>query len=228
MPRGQLAHVAEDRVRRGDRVEREERLERVGVDLAARQRAQLGREAQLAADVPVVERLDPVAVAREHEAAARRVPDRDREHPAQPLGEAGAVLLVEVDEHLGVGVRAEGVAGALELVAQLGVVVDLAVLDDDDAAVLVRDRLVAAGEVDDREAPRAERDLAVDVLAAAVGAAVDELGAHRAKRLDVGVPVAARDPADPAHAPTLGAPAENPAARDCFSTRHAVATTVRR
>ena len=161
----------------------------------------------------VVERLDPVAVAREHEATARRVPDRDREHPAQPLGEAGAVLLVEMDERLGVGVGAERVPGARELVAQLGVVVDLAVLDDDDAAVLVRDRLVAAGEVDDREAPRAERDLAVDVLAGAVGAAVDELGAHRAKRLDVGVPVGGRDPADPAHAPTLGAPPENPAQR---------------
>ena len=166
VPGRQLADVAEDRVRRGDRVEREERLERVGVDLAARQGAQLGREAQLAADVAVVERLDPVAVAREDEAAARRVPDRDGEHPAQPLGEAGAVLLVEMDERLGVGVGAEGVAGARELVAQLGVVVDLAVLDDDDGAVLVRDRLVAAGEVDDREAPRAERDLAVDVLAA--------------------------------------------------------------
>ena len=51
VPRRQLADVAEDRVRRRDRVEREERLERVGVDLAARQRAQLGREPQLAADV---------------------------------------------------------------------------------------------------------------------------------------------------------------------------------
>ena len=66
----QLPDVAEDRVRRRDRVEGEERLERVEVDLAARQRSQLGREAQLPADVPVVERLDPVWVAREHEAAA--------------------------------------------------------------------------------------------------------------------------------------------------------------
>ena len=228
MPRGQLADVAEDRVRRGDRVEREERLERVGVDLAARQRAQLGREAQLAADVPVVERLDPVAVAREHEAAARGVPDRDREHPAQPLGEAGAVLLVEMDEHLGVGVRAEGVPGALELVAQLGVVVDLAVLDDDDAAVLVRDRLVAAGEVDDREAPRAERDLAVDVLAGAVGAAVDELRrssreAPRRRR--------ARRRSRSRRSRTcrdLRRACRKIPLSDCFSTRQAVANRVRR
>ena len=143
MPGRELADVAEDRVRRRDRVEGEERLERVEVDLAARQRPQLRREAQLVAAVPVVERLDPVAVAREHEAAPPRVPDRDREHPAQPLGEAEPVLLVEVDERLGVAARAELVPGALELAAELRVVVDLAVLDDDAASVLVRDRLVA-------------------------------------------------------------------------------------
>src|SRR5215831_14878576 len=67
---GQLAHVAEDRQRRRDRVERKERLDRVEVDLAAWQPPQLGREGQLAVDVPVVERLDPEAVAHEHEPAA--------------------------------------------------------------------------------------------------------------------------------------------------------------
>jgi hypothetical protein len=74
------------------------------------------------------------------------------------------------------------VAGALELSPQLRVVVDLAVLDDDAASVLVRDRLVAVLEVDDREAARREGDGAVDVLAVTVGAAVDEQVAHRAQR----------------------------------------------
>jgi hypothetical protein len=115
VPGRELSHVAEDRIRGRDRVEGEEGLEGVEVDLAARQRPQLGREAQLAADVAVVERLDPVAVAGEHEAAASCVPDRGREHPAQPLGEAEAVLLVQVDERLGVAARAQVVAGAFEL-----------------------------------------------------------------------------------------------------------------
>src|SRR5579862_1915338 len=70
VPRGELADVAEDRIRRWDRVESEERLERVGVDLPARQRTELGREPELSADLAVVERFDPVAVAREDEAAA--------------------------------------------------------------------------------------------------------------------------------------------------------------
>src|SRR5438045_3362618 len=63
VPRRQLADVSEDRIRSGNRVEREERLERIEVDLAARQRPQLRRELERAAGVAVVERLDAVAVA---------------------------------------------------------------------------------------------------------------------------------------------------------------------
>ena len=78
-PGGSLRVLPEDRLRRRHRVEREERLERVEVDLAARQRAQLGRERELAGDGAVVERLDPVAVAREHEPAlASRPRSRSR------------------------------------------------------------------------------------------------------------------------------------------------------
>ena len=189
-----------------DGVEGEEGLERVEVELAREagqppQRLELGGEGELARDVAVVQRLDPEAVAREHEPPPLAVPDRDGEHPAQALGEARAVLLVEVDEHLGVRVRrAEHVARALELGAQLGVVVDLAVLDDDDAPVLARDRLVAALEVDDRQPPRGEPGLAVDHLAAAVGPAVHERRAHRAEDVAVdGPPVGADDAADAAH-----------------------------
>jgi hypothetical protein len=80
--RRQLSAVAKDRVRRRDRVEREERVQRVEVDLPARQGAQLGGERELIARRTVVERLDPERVAREHQAAARLVPDRNGEHPA--------------------------------------------------------------------------------------------------------------------------------------------------
>ena len=153
MPGRQLADLAEDRERGGNGVGRQERLERVEVEVALRQRVELGGERELAVDVAVVERLDPEAVAREHEPLAARVPDRDREHPAQPLREPEIPLLVGVDDRLGVGARAQRVPGALERVVQLGVVVDLAVLDDGARAVLVRDRLVAAREVDDREPP---------------------------------------------------------------------------
>ena len=158
----QLARVPEDRQRRRNRVEGEERLERVEVDLPAREGAQLRGELQAAAVDPVVERLDPVAVSGEDEPPLSGVPEPDREHPAQPPREVEPVLLVEVDEHLGVAVRAEAVARALELGPQLSVVVELAVLDDVNRSVLVGDRLVAGLEVDDREAAGGEADRPLD------------------------------------------------------------------
>ena len=137
------------------------------------------------------------------------------------------MLLVEVDEHLGVAVGAEAVALRLELGAELAVVVELAVLDDDDAAVLVRDRLVAGLEVDDREPARGEPDGAVDVDAARVGPAVDERRGHRLEPAR-SAPRGRHDSADPTHA------AESRCARpasprtDWRTTRHAVAVTIRR
>ena len=87
-----------------------------------------------------------------------------------------------VDDHLGVGVvGAEDVAEPLELGPDLRVVVDLAVEDDADGAVLVRHRLHRRlGEVDDREPPEAEPDAAVvgDPGRGAVGAAVRDRVAH--------------------------------------------------
>ena len=111
-PGWQLAHVAEDRQRRRHEAEREERLERVLVDLAgeprlAHQRLQLGREGERVSGQPVVQRLDAEAVARQDQALSPRVPDRDREHPAEALGEARPVLLVEVRQDFGVALGAE-------------------------------------------------------------------------------------------------------------------------
>src|SRR5439155_534712 len=158
---GAESRAAEDRERRRDRVEGEERLERIEVDFASGQRAQLGGERQADALRSVVERLDPEAVARQDEPTLPTIPDRDSEHAPQPLGKSVAQLLVEVHEHLRVALRAEPMARALQLGAQLPVVVELAVLDDVHGAVLVRERLVAGLEVDDREPPRRQPDRAV-------------------------------------------------------------------
>ena len=82
--------------------------------------------------------------------------------PRRRLDAVGAVLLVEVDDDLGVAVRARsGGPRRSSSRAQLAEVVDLAVEDDDDRAVLVEDRLVAGLEVDDAQALDAEADAAV-------------------------------------------------------------------
>ena len=61
---------------------------------------------------------------------------------------------------------------AISSCAHLGEVVDLAVEDHLDAAVLVADRLIAGGEVDDAETAMAEADPAVEIVAAGVRTAV--------------------------------------------------------
>ena len=97
----------------------------------------------------------------------------------------GAVLLVEVDDHLGVALRGERWPRALQLRAQLAVVVDLAVQDDDDRAVLVEDRLVAGLEVDDAQALDAEARAPAMMEPARVRAAVLEPRAHAREQLRV-------------------------------------------
>ena len=199
MAREELADVSEDRERRRHHVEGEERLECVEVDVTVRQRVELRRERELAVDVAIGERFDPEAVAREHESLFARVPHGDGEHTAKPLPQLGAPLLVPVNEHLGVAAAAEPVTCPLELVHELAVVVDLAVLHDDDAAVLVRDRLVASGQIDDRQPACGDPDRSVEMRALGVRAAVEQSRRHAAKPIGVDGAAAAGDPADPAH-----------------------------
>ena len=128
------------------------------VGTGSRSGLQLRAETEPSAALGVVERLDAQAVAREQELPLPRVPEREGEHAAQPLDAARPELLVEVHDDLGVGRRREAVAARHELAPQLAVVVDLAVEDDPDRAVLVGDRLLAGLEVDDGQPAHAEPD----------------------------------------------------------------------
>src|SRR5438876_3485787 len=104
---------------------------------------QLGGERKRPFSSVVVERLDSETVARKNEPLSRPIPDRDREHAAKPLGELQPAFLVEVDEDLCITLRAKAVTGGLELLPQLAIVVDLAVLNDVNRPILVCDRLIA-------------------------------------------------------------------------------------
>jgi hypothetical protein len=132
-------------------------------------------------------------------------------------------------EDLGVAARREAVAGALQLVAQRGVVEDLAVLHRVHAPVLGGDGLVAAGEVDDRQPARRQRDRAVDQAARVVGPAMDQGRAHRLQRRRVdGRAVERGQPADAAHGQASGGAARASSARIRVSRRATVASTIRR
>ena len=152
----------------------------------------------------VDQRLDPERVASEHEPPPARIPQREGEHPAQVLDERRPALLVEMHEHLDVGAGAEAVATALEPPPQRAVVVELAVGDHVDRAVLVRDRLPAADRVDEREPADREAGVRVEVVAGAVGPAVRERRAHHGeflsgRRRAAGKREQARDPAHQAN-----------------------------
>src|SRR5215813_9509106 len=92
-------------------------------------------------------------------------------------------------------------AATLELVSQLTEVVDLAVENDPDHLLGIRHRLMAAGEIDDREAPEPEAERAGEEVPFVIGPAVRDRPCHG---LDVHTSdrSAAREvelSADPAH-----------------------------
>jgi hypothetical protein len=119
---------------------------------------------------------------RQRERAAAAVPDRHREHALEVRPDALAPSLEAAQDALGVAAGAEAMAERLERLAQRGVVVDLAVEGDDEAPVVALHRLVAAGQVDDRQAAHAEAEVVLREDALVVRAAVHDGVAHRAHR----------------------------------------------
>src|SRR5262249_32437693 len=97
-----------------------------------------------------------------------------------------AVVLVGVQDRLGVALRAEGGAARHQLVAQLDVIEYFAVEGDPEVAIRGGERLSSAGEIDDRKPAVPEGRAAVVVDAAVVRPAVahrlDHPGKHFARR----------------------------------------------
>jgi hypothetical protein len=93
------------------------------------------------------------------------------------------------------------VAFGLQLVAQESVVVNLSVEDDPDGSVLVAERLVPGGEVDNAEAPHADADSTIRVNAFVIRPAVDHRAAHlpESRRLNSCALTEFHDSSDAAH-----------------------------
>ena len=71
------------------------------------------------------------------------------------------------------------VATSDQVIAVVGVIIDLAVIDDSARTVGVEHRLGAVGDIDDAQTPMAEADVAIDINAAIVGPAMMQDVAHR-------------------------------------------------
>ena len=174
----QLLRAGENRAWLGHVAKREVLLDRTRIDLAPKagvhqQRLEFRSEQQRAVGQHgVEERLHAQPVARHEQRLAIPIVEREREHAAEAIHASLAPGLPRVDDHLGVAARVEHVPEGLQLRNQFLVVVDLPVEDHDHRAVLVVERLLTRGDVDDRQAPMAEAHAGLEVQALTVRAAV--------------------------------------------------------
>ena len=187
--RGQLVGPLEERLVHGAVLEGQVGAQGLGVDLAAeagvlKQALDLGAEQQLArVGLGIIERLDAENIARAVHLVRFRVPYDEGKHAAQPGGQRRAVLLIAVDDDLGVAVGLEDVPLGLQLGAQVHEVVNFTVEHADDGAILIVHGLLACGQVDDAQTAEAQRNgrarvVAADMVAFHIGAAVDNAVRH--------------------------------------------------
>src|SRR5262249_60252690 len=98
-------------------------------------------------------------VARQQDAAAVALPDREREHAEKALDAARPPGVVRLEDDLGVAFGEKAIALLLERAAQVAEIVDAAVEHDREAERRVEHRLLAGRlEVEDGKPPMAERD----------------------------------------------------------------------
>ena len=127
---------------------------------------------------------DEVLVAAEH--------DRQRKRALEPLQRpvrrldrrraGGQLAAHQVGDDFRVGLRGEGVAVLLQLVAQLGEVLDDAVMDDGDAVGEMRVRVGLVGHAMRRPARVSDADQTAERLAVQLALEVDELALGAAAR----------------------------------------------
>ena len=82
---------------------------------AFQQRLDLGGKDQAAVRSVVVDRLDPEPVARDQDAVAAHVVQRERKHAAQMIDTGVTVVLVQMHDDFGIGIGAEAMAARFEL-----------------------------------------------------------------------------------------------------------------
>jgi hypothetical protein len=90
-----------------------------------------------------------------------------------------------VNDDLRVAVGAERMAHGEQLLSQLLKVVNLAVEHDDHAPVLVRERLMPRGNVDDGQASVTQRDSGLEVFPTVVGPAMHDGATHPQEHISV-------------------------------------------
>src|SRR5687768_18519658 len=113
------------------------------------ERLELGAEQEGLVVQRVIQRLDADAVPGDEEDVRSGIPDGEGEHATQTRDAVLAELLVGVNYDLGVAGGSEAMSAGQQLLPKLREIVDLAVEDDPDRAVLIGHRLNRRFQVDD-------------------------------------------------------------------------------
>ena len=107
----------------------------------------------------IIERLHTQSVARQKQASLALVPDGEGEHAAHALHAFHAILLIKMDDHFGIRVRPETVSARLQLGAEFGKIVGLAIVGNPNCAVLIAEWLPPGRrKVDDGESSVCQAD----------------------------------------------------------------------
>ena len=106
----------------------------------------------------VVKRLLADAVTRQQQTALVAVPDDNREHASQLREALFSILLIEMDDSFGIRPGCKPVSFGDEFLAKVSIVIDFAIQQDPDGAVLVADWLMTSSDVDDAEPPMPQSD----------------------------------------------------------------------
>ena len=177
-----------DRVRRGDVIEPHEARRDVAIDAwrpagMGAQRLELRTEQEQIAKLGPIERLDAEPVAHQRERALAPIPQRDCEHSDQPAQRRFDAKRGErFQNDFGVGMAAKRNAARGQRRPHVLVAVNLAVVDDDVAAIGRDHRLMAGGrQIDDRQPAmdQSNAGLPINPHAVVVRPAVPHGFAHR-------------------------------------------------
>jgi hypothetical protein len=124
------------------------------------QRLELGTEQEQVAESRPVKRLDAGSIAREVQRSRLAVPRTEGEHAVESFqGRRDTPVRARLDQDLAVGLPAKRSSCGCELGPQLGMVVDLPVVDQDETPARGEYRLPdGLGEIADREAAVCERN----------------------------------------------------------------------
>ena len=133
----------------------------------------------------IINQLNAHGIAGDDQPLSVNVPDSQSEHAIEMIEDLFPPLLITMDNHFRVGARPEDVSSLFEFRTQFLEVINLAVQDDPYLLLRVGHRLVPAGQIDNRQPPKAEPNRAVKIVSLVIRATMDHGLGHAPNRVTI-------------------------------------------